>query len=317
MNKQVQKLRDSIQFHLPYRALKVLLRCCVGLTVLIFIAMIALFFVESEAIPYDQSDTSHRMYIDFQTMTPTIQDYYFVEDEEYIYIYFYDEKFDLSSSKRISGVPMLMDEEELNKLLPDFQKTYPDLEVETIEDMISFTGEYKLDGTITYPLWIITILLFVFIFMCFYLIFIKVYTYVVTHQFKKELSAIIENEEENRLIQELIAPMKRYDSLKVALLKDYLVCNHPSPYVMKYENISWIYIDKKPLWLGFDNNLRIMVYDQHYRRKKILFASGLLKKNRDEITELFEQLPLMNDQMIVGYNEENIQKFKEKKIGLR
>lgn len=313
MNKEIKRLKKSIQFHLPCHHTKRLLGTWLVVMLLTFVAMIVFTFVEEKPVPFEYGN-DQRSYIDYTEIYHAYDDYYFVSDGTYTHVY-YNDTFD-GSATRIDGVPMSMDEDVLEELLPIFKLTYPALEVETVEDMLVYTSEYMIDGTITYPLWLVVICTFMLVLEFIYLLFLLVATRFQNNRFKKELATVVSCHEEDAVLQGLVKPLHRYDSLKVALLEDYFVCNHPAPFVMRYDEISWIYIDKKAIWLGAETDLRIMIYDQHYRPRKVLVASSLWKKNKLEITELFEQLPLMNHQMIVGYNEENIRKFKEKKIGL-
>lgn len=314
MNKETRHLKKSIQFHLPYHHLRRILGSWLVIMILTFIAMIVFMFVEDDPIPFEYGNDT-RSYIDYTEIYHAYDDYYFINDGTYTHVY-YSNTFD-GTATRVDGVPMVMQEDVLQELLPIFQQTYPSLDVQTVDDMIVYTSEYMIDGTITYPLWLVAGCMMMLALEFFSLIFLVIGVIRQENCFQKELATIVSRGEDDAVIQGLVKPLHHYESLKVVLLENYFVCHHPYPFAMRYDEITWIYIDKKTVWLSLQTDLRIMIYDQHYRLKKVLVASSLWKKNKQDIIELFGQLPLMNSDMIVGYNEENIRKFKEKKMGLR
>lgn len=319
MNKKIKRLKGYIMLKLPYR---VITAEVIGFTIFLLL-LFGMFtiscFKDSEPIPYNQGNTTDLMYIDFNDYYPTSVDgYYFIEDNDYIYVYYDDQMTDLSAITRVQGVHMLIDDNVLEKMLPDFQKAYDYIDdVHSTDDMTDYTGIYALDATvhpnaIAIGFFAILIVLELFVFVG-----LGIYIYFVRHKFQKDLEKIVLRNEHEMIIQGLFHPLYRYDSLKVALLDDYLVCNHPYPLAIRYDDIAWIYIDKKPLFLSLDSDLRIFIYDKNYRKKKILVSASLWKKNKQDIEDLFVQLSKMNSQMLVGYNDVNIQKFEQMKQGLK
>lgn len=316
MKKSVKRLKGYIILKLPYRVMTVVVAEYTILTLILFGLLTVLCFPD-KPIPYNHGNTTDFMYLDFYDYYPTVDDYYFIEDNEYIYIYYNNSSVDLSLKTRIEGVPMEIDDETLEKMLPDFQKLYSHLEVTNIDEMTDYTGYYVLDATVPPYVHSIKFMSIIIVFELFIFMILGIYIYCVRHKYQRDLEKIVLKNEHEGIIQGLYQPMYRYNSLKVALLKDYFVCNHYYPFAIRYDDIAWIYIDKKPLFLALGTDLRIFIYDKNYRKKKILVSASLWRKNKKEIEELFEQLPHMNHQMLVGYNEENIRKFEQMKKGIK
>lgn len=319
MNKKINRLRGYIMLKLPYR---VITATVIGFTVFLLVLfgiLCAFCVVDVEAVPYVNGNTTDYMYIDFNDYYPTtVEGYYFIEDNDYIYVYYDDQMTDLSTITRVQGVPMPIDDDVLEKMLPDFQKAYQYIDdVHNIDDMTDYTGLYALDATAPSYVFEIGFLAILIVLELCVFIGLGIYIYYARHKFQKDLEKIVLRNEHEMIIQGLYHPKHCYNSLKVALLDDYLVCNHPYPFAIRYDDIAWIYIDKKLWFLSLDSDLRIFIYDRNYRKKKILVSASLWKKNKQNIEDLFVQLPKMNPQILVGYNDDNIQKFEQIKHGLK
>lgn len=316
MNKQVRRLKGYIRMCLPYRVYRNFFIGSFGVFIVMVLAAFLITMMPSESIPYDETNTTDYMYLRIDAIYPTYDHYYFVEDEEYIYVY-YDKKplVNLDKIKQIEGVPMSISDDELAKILPDFQKYFPDLKVKNVDEMTNYIGYYALDAEMLPMVSYGTIIIFISSIPLLSAIIMLISTIYYYNRYRMTLKLVVERNQQDSIIQQLQQTLYKYKYLKVALLPQHLVVNHPSPYVIDYRDIAWIYIDKKPFYYSIDHNLRIVVYDRQFHQRKIWIGSAALKKNIAEMTSLFEQLPHMNEDMLVGYNQINIQKFNELKQG--
>lgn len=244
MNKSVRRLRAYVQMYLPYRVYQLIslgffLAFIVGI-----IISIAFSFVEVPSIPYNELNIKDYMYLRITNVYPTVNHYYFLEDDDYIYLYYDDENIDVYRLKQVEGVPMEVNYQTLENMLDDFQDYFPFLEVRSVEEMVENTGYYALDATapsLVFQSGMIIIIAFLclFVSVCCFLV-LKIYIL----RYRSSLKKIVSYQEQEKVIHQLMRPLYKYTTLKVALLDNYLVFNHPSPFVIKYEDIIWIYIHK-------------------------------------------------------------------------
>lgn len=312
MNKRIRRLRAYVQMHLPYRTYKWLSLIFFFVFIIGTIIAILLSFVKVSSIPYDEMNRNDYMYLRIIHAYSTVDHYYFLEDEDYIYLYYDDENIDVYRLKQVEGVPMEVDYQILEKMLDDFQDYFPYLEVTSVEEMVEYTGFYALDATVP-PLilqsGLTMIVALLCLFISLYLLFIlKIYSFI----YRSSLKCIVTHQEQEKVIQQLTHPLYKFTSIKVAMLDNYLVFNHPSPFVIKYEDITWIYIHKRFL----STELRIILYDKNFKKHKVLYTMSVIRKNKEEIIELFDVLPIIHPELLVGYNNENKIKFKQLKQGI-
>ena len=313
MKKKVNRLKAYIRRCLPYRVHR---NICIGFLFLSCLCvLLCVYFLsyKPDPIPYDETNITDYMYLHVDAIYPAVDHYYFVEYNDYIHVYYNEDPIDITQVKQIRGIPWYLEQSELEKIFYAFQKRYPDLENKTIDQMTDYIGYYSLDGSVIPSLSYFGVAM-VFSFAFFFAaLFILIGHLFFINRYRSSLKLVVDRNEHELIIQQLHNPTYHYSYINVMLLEHYFVVNHPSPFVIDYRDIAWIYIEKKSFLYSMDQNLRIIMYDKSLTKRKIWFGSSLLKKNVAEIEALFDQLPQMNPNMMIGYNEENIQKFKEMK----
>lgn len=313
MRKKVNRLKAYIRQCLPYRVHR---NACIVFLVM-FVLSLGLIFIliqyRPDPIPYDETNKMDYMYLCVDAIYPAVDNYYFVEYNDYIHVYYNEEAIDITQVKQIRGVPNFLEQGELEKIFYAFQERYPDLQNKTIDQMTDYLGYYAIDASIIPSLSYVLFASLVSSVFFFGTLFLLIGHLFFLNRYRSSLAFIVDRNEHETVIQQLYNPRYHYPYIKVMLLDHYLVANHPSPFVIDYQDIVWIYVEKKSLLYSTDQNLRIIMYDKSLTKRKIWLGSSLLKKNVAEIEALFDQLPQINQNIMIGYNEANIQKFKEMK----
>ncbi|MEG0275406.1 MAG: hypothetical protein RR630_00110 [Coprobacillus sp.] len=303
MKKQIKKLRRLIEKKMPYHFHNILLNLFFFIFVTMIISVIILNFIKVEPIAFDENNTFKYTYIEVDQVQKLDNQYYVADDGTYIYLYYSEEP--LSSTTKLTGVPRLVNEDTLEKLIPTFQKYYPNLKVSDINEMIKYTGNYYFDHSVApllYDMQIVIVfsclpLLCWFILLCIKLYYRKTYLY--------SLKNIILNKELSQFNQEFKSPEIIYDSIDVAVLSNYLVFNHPSPYVIDFYDIIWMYTEKKKFFFLFDQDITLVIYDRNFKKTRVLIATSFSSRNKKQIKELMSLMLHISPRTLLGYSQEN------------
>lgn len=313
MNKQIKKFRRLIQRTMPYRFHDILLRISFAIFLIMIIAVIVMNFIKVKPIAFDENNTFTYTYIDVNQVRNLVDEYYVADDGRYVYLYYSNESSIPTSTNKIVGVPRLIDEKVLEKLIPSFQSLYPDLNVKTIEDMIKYTGNYYFDYTAA-PLLYDMQIAFIFSvipFIC-WLIILMIKNYY-KKRYNYSLKNIIKKREVTTFIDQFKNPLVIFKSINTCILYDYLVINHPSPYVIYIDDIVWIYVEKKKFFLLFDQELALVIYDQNLKKTRVLAATAFSNNNKKELSEVLTFVSRVNSRALIGYSQHNEKIYKQLK----
>lgn len=321
MKHRIKRLRDMIKVLYPYRVYKYSKRLFAAIAGILFVAMIAFCFIEPKAIPYDQANDSDYAYLDIDYISSEhYKGYYIVEQDDYCYIYHHEEGLsqdlvDLQNGQtnkvRIFGVPdTQVSEDVLWRLIPIFNDIYAD-PVYSIEDLTYYTGYGYLDHDMTFNVYQIAVcLVFSIVFLLIVLLFSGVEKFY-TKRFNTYFEDICYREEDIKALEELQHPIQAFYNLKAVLLPNYLVCNHPVPFMISYEDIVMIY--EKHL---LSKEIDLVIYDRHFKKKTILSASALNPKSHQEVQELLDYITRKYPKILVGNTPENRELMKQMKNNL-
>lgn len=311
MKHQINRLRDMIKILYPYRVYRNLKRIFSFLSVFLFIMMIVFCLVEPKAIPYEGAGDFDYTYLDIDFISQdNYKGYYIVEKDGYCFIYHHEEDrfgqelIDLQNGKkdsvRVLGVPdSKVDEEILNGLIPIFNSIYAD-KVRSISDLAYFTGYRYLDHDMTFNVFKIGICM-VFTVVFFLLLWvIKGGEMVYARRYHPYFQNICYRGEEKLALEELSHPRHAFYHLKAALLPTYLVCNHPVPFMIAYEDIMMIYESHR-----LSKEIRLVIYDRDLKKQTILYASSLNPKSHEEMRILLSYIAAQYPNILVGDTREN------------
>ena len=311
MRQNIKLIKRKIKQMIPIYAYKRLVfgTFVIGL-VCIFLTF-ALVFVPATPQPYSYNDEGFMPYYSLKVDSiQRVDDYYYlIENGDYIHLYYNDEPLLLDDVKSVAGVETIVDDEVLKKILPVFQETYPELYVESIEDMTYYLSYSCLDATLA-PLtsWMTLSFLFGCVILLLALFF-KIIFLGYEIFLGKSIDKIVEQQKDQKLLEQLERPVHTYQSLKILMLDDFLIVNHPSPFVIENNNIAWIYVERRV----FNPEYRLVIYDKNLKRHTAMYVSAFVRKNKAEIQTFLLQLAQLLPSLMIGYNKENKQKYKDMK----
>lgn len=311
MNYQIKRIRDMIKVLYPYRVYRNLKRIFALLSVLMFVLMVMFCLVEPKAIPFEGAGEFDYTYLDIDLISQdNYKGYYIVESGEYCYIYHHKEEglgqdlIDLQNWKkdtvRIFGVPdSTIDEEILKGLIPIFNDMYED-PVHSVSQLAYYTGYEYLDHDTTFNVYQIGVCMIFSIVFLLLILLVKGMEMVYTRRFKSSFENICNRGEEMSALEELQHPLQAFYHLKAALLPNYLVCNHPVPFMIAYKDIKMIYESHR-----LSKEIRLVIYNQDLKKQTILYASSLNLKSHQEMEELLTFITRRNPHILLGNTREN------------
>lgn len=315
MDKNIKKIRRTIEKERPYKFHNILLKFCFIIFVIMIIVVVVMNFIRTDPVAFDENNTFTYTYIEVDKVHKLVDQYYVADDGTYVYLYYSKDSDIPVSSTKIIGVPKLINEDELDKLVPVFQSVYPDLKVKTVADLTKYTGNYYFDNTapaLFYDMQIVMVFSIIPFVSWLIILLIKIYY---RRRYFNSLKNIVMNHEATRFLEELSAPRMVYNAINTLVLFDYLVINHPSPYVIDIDNIVWIYTEKKKFFFLFDQELTLVIYDQNLKKTRVLVATAFSNKNRKEINALISDVSRINPKVIMGYSQHNKTIFNQLKKG--
>ncbi len=313
----MKELKKRIKKKLPFHLYRHLIILSIILIVLTTCGVVTASLMKKEAVAYQVENKYDYMYLDVQSVIPVSSELYIVDDGEYVYVYSDDSGVNkVSSLKRVEGSLRILDEEEYQKLLPIFQKSFPELKVQTIEQMSDYIGNTALDHQMTGYIEIVILLLGVLVGLGLFLIILIFVIFYNSRKSSKCLQYYKENNELNIINEQMNHPLSVYSKIKAMVLNDYIVFNHPLPYVINFKDIQWIYIEKSSILFVIDREIKIVVYDQSLKRTVVMNASGLFSSHKKEANAILEQIASLYPNLLVGYTDENKEKFQQIKKGL-
>ncbi len=141
---------------------------------------------------------------------------------------------------------------------------------------------------------------------------IIIITYIVIIIKNKKTLKNISHEELERISGEIYQMKEsKYEKMKFYLLKDYVVDMQNNIVIIKYSDILWAY-PYEQRYNGLVINKCIKIIDKNNKMYDVA-NTKLLDKNKDEILqEILRELNAKNQEIILGYNNENRKIVKEK-----
>lgn len=311
MKYQIKRIRDMIKVLYPYRVYQNLKRIFALLSVLMFALMVMFCLVEPKAIPFEGAGEFDYTYLDIDLISQdNYNGYYIVESGEYCYIYHHKEEglgqdlIDLQNWKkdivRIFGVPdSTIDEEILKGLIPIFNDMYED-PVQSVSELAYYTGYEYLDHDVTFNVYKIGICMVFTVAFFLMLWVIKGAEILYARRYNPYFQNICYRGEEKLALEELSHPRHAFYHLKAALLPNYLVCNHPVPFMIAYDDIVMIYESHR-----LSKEIRLVIYDRELKKQTILYASSLNPKSHEEMRTLLSYIAAQYPNILVGNTREN------------
>ena len=243
--------------------------------------------------------------------------YYIVMDQQRkLYVIYIDdetyEKLDTDDINihpvKISGVAKLMP----LSILEHAIKAYNDSVGEELlnnDNYLQYLGVLYLDTTpqiefkdVYYFIFLISILISFFIF----LIFIK--NYIINVFSLKKLSVEDKEKIESEIIQ---LQNEKYKIINLYLASDYLIDLTKNIKILNYKDIVWAYsVEKRKNGLLIGKHIRILTKDK--KIYDVAYTKEYEKDKEDLLKEVLEKIKEKNNDILLGYNNENKQEYLKK-----
>lgn len=265
-------------------------------------------YINAESIPYK-----------FAGYDDTTDSYYIVFDEKYMYItYMTEEQFeDLNNEDiyenpiRIEGITKTTTNDVKEIAIEAYNDNMENEEDKlTIDDFENYFGSIYLDMTVsTSSVADIYLLIFVL------LLFIGViYLLVAIIQLIKFNSGIKKTDETQ--IDELDNEMNKdsafyYEKAHLYLTDNYIINFGGTFRVIKYQDILWMYpFEQRVNGIKTAQSIRVLV--NNGKTYTIASIELITKKKKEVFNEIFNTILSKNNQMLVGYTNENIKLMKDR-----
>lgn len=265
-------------------------------------------YINAESIPYK-----------FAGYDDTTDSYYIVFDEKYMYItYMTEEQFeDLNNEDiyenpiRIEGITKTTTNDVKEIAIEAYNDNMENEEDKlTIDDFENYFGSIYLDMTVsTSSVSDIYLLIFVL------LLFIGViYLLVAIIQLIKFNSGIKKTDETQ--IDELDNEMNKdsafyYEKAHLYLTDNYIINFGGTFRVIKYQDILWMYpFEQRVNGIKTAQSIRVLV--NNGKTYTIASIELITKKKKEVFNEIFNTILSKNNQMLVGYTNENIKLMKDR-----
>lgn len=242
--------------------------------------------------------------------------FYFLWDEEYIYVAFLNEK----EFKRLNTEDIKENHLKVSgmtKAIPsDIKKLALEAYNENVskEDQLSssqfneYFGVLYLDQTAVDPATVVCLLVGLIGWMTGFICFIT--NLIIFAKLKGKMKKISDEDWEainNELDSE---DAFYYKNAKISLTKNYLVDFSRGLKIFKYSDILWMY-KYEYRYNGINTQLSIILYTENKKRHVVATLPGYTKKSKEVNREIMESIMDKNKKMLVGYTKENRQKMKE------
>lgn len=98
-----------------------------------------------------------------------------------------------------------------------------------------------------------------------------------------------------------------YERAHIILTKNYLICFGGNIYIMKYNDIFWVY-EHRLKQNGITTQKSLFVLTKDGKTVSILNVDGVTKKSTAVLREVMETIANKNEKILIGYTKENIDK---------
>lgn len=230
------------------------------------------------------------------------------------YTYNSDENAKIPEKMSIAGMPELISEDLMKMTVQKYREVFENDEYSD-EEIIDIIGKYYLN-TKTTPntkQYLYLGIGSVFIVAGIIALIVRIILLIISKLSLRKLEKQFKLE--NLYIQMDSGSAKYYKRQKLMLTKNYLINFYPKIDIIKYEDISWVYVRKnrRRLILHLDDS--IVVYNKSKKKYIIATTDSYGRKNKESFEEVLEGLCTQAPKALVGFTRENkeaFRKFQEK-----
>lgn len=226
------------------------------------------------------------------------------------YTYTSDENTKLPEKISIAGMPELMSEDLMKMTVQKYREVFENYEYSD-EEVINIIGKYYLN-TKTTPntkqyvyLGISGILILAGIIVLIVRVVLLIISKLSLRKLEKQFKL------ENLYIQMDSSTSQYYKRQKLMLTKDYLINFYPKIDIIKYDDISWLYVQKNRRHLILHLSDSIVVYNESKKKYIIATTDCYGRKNKESFEEVLQELMKKAPKALIGFNQENKKAFRK------
>lgn len=242
--------------------------------------------------------------------------FYFLWDEEYIYIAFLSQKeFDRLNTEdiknnhlKVSGITKSIPSDIRKLALEAYNENMDKENRITSADFDSYFGVLYLDQTETDPATVVCLIVGLIGWFAGLGGFIS--QLIRSLRLKKNMKKISDEDFEALNLELDSEEGFYYKNAKLSLTKNFIVDFSRGLDVYKYNDILWMY-RYEYRYNGINTQLSIVLYTDDKKRHMVANLPGYTKKSKEVNKEIMEAIMDKNPKMVVGYNNENRKKMKE------
>lgn len=185
-------------------------------------------------------------------------------------------------------------------------KTYNEVyeeEILTLANLEEYVGNTYLDETITPYTQQVSIVIICGVVSAFLTLVFLIVGTVNFIKTKKKLKSIDIDELKSALAK---ATTVEYPKIGIYLTDQYLISNSNSLTILKYEDILWLYNEKRRV-----NGVYVGTYLKGVTNKKKTLILGYTRKQVETLEEIMQKVYEKNKEVMIGFTGENQKKYKE------
>lgn len=244
--------------------------------------------------------------------------YYFIQDNNYIYVAYMDEEtsnrlsddslYTDNKSEKLIGISTLTPTDVKKIAISTYNDIFPDNQI-TIADYDSYFGSVYLDMTssdtdVAFFQYFIASLGFIvgIFFLCL--------GFISNHRFKKNVKKMSLEQIRDVDTETLNKDSFYYDKLHMYLTPSYIVLMNGTFKVIPYADIIWLYPFEQRV-NGIKSSKAIMAVTENGKTVNIATVPAITKARMEMFDEIFNTIANKNKEMLIGYTSENAKLIKE------
>ena len=244
--------------------------------------------------------------------------YYFIQDDNYIYVAYMDQEtsnrlsddslYTDNKSERLIGISTLVSKDVKEIAVDTYNKIFPDNPI-TTADYNNYFGAVYLDMTSSD-----TEVAFMQYFLCFLTfvigIFYVFFGLISTYRFKKNIKKMTFDDIRAIDTETLSKEAFYYEKMHLYLTSSYIVLMNGTFKVIPYADIIWLYPFEQRV-NGIKSSQSIMVVTKDGKTTTVLTVPTITKNRLEIYDEIFNTVAHQNDDMVIGYTDENSKYVRE------
>lgn len=244
--------------------------------------------------------------------------YYFIQDDNYIYVAYMDQEtsnrlsddslYTDNKSERLIGISTLVSKDVKEIAVDTYNKIFPDNPI-TTADYNNYFGAVYLD--MTSPDTEVAFMQYFLCFLTFVIgIFYVFFGLISTYRFKKNIKKMTFDDIRAIDTETLSKEAFYYEKMHLYLTSSYIVLMNGTFKVIPYADIIWLYPFEQRV-NGIKSSQSIMVVTKDGKTTTVLTVPTITKNRLEIYDEIFNTIAHQNDDMVIGYTDENSKYVRE------